>query len=461
LGIHYESDHLDHFHNYCPFFKVYQHDVSPQALSYLNGLLRCERGKANIERIEEIMQEFEYHHYQHFLSNSPWDHTAVIAQVRRDSDAVMGKERVKHQLPTGLIVDESAHPKRGDKSVGVARQYAGEIGKVDNCQVGVYASLVTGNCSCLVDERLYLPKEWIEDKERCELAAVPESERIFKTKPQLALEIIDQSLREGIHFDWVGGDGLYGHTYELAKGLEDRKLLFVLDIHKDQHVYLTHPDIILPEKSPGRGRIPTRLKASLQPVRVDQYVANLGKHDWQKVTIRKACKGYLRAWIHIATVWVWDGEERCARQRSLIVRQDIHKKNKKGKIKYSLSNGSKAVYSTQQFAYFQAQRYWVERDFQSGKSELGMSDYQIRKWRGWHHHHAIVLMAMLFNLKERIKHEVNYPLMSVRDARILVSTLIAQTMLSDEPQMAKELRLMQLRHRKRQFDIDRHYLEFG
>jgi hypothetical protein len=198
---------------------------------------------------------------------------------------------------------------------------------------------------------------------------------------------------------------------------------------------------------------------NIEPVRVDKYAANLPKSDWKKVKIRKTTKGHLQAWVHITTVWVWDGKESSARQRTLIVRRDIGKKRKKRKIKYSLSNGSSADYTIKQFAYFQAQRYWVERDLQNGKSELGMSDYQIRKWRGWHHHHAIVFMAMLFNLKERIKHEADYPLMSVRDARILVTTLIAQTMISDEPQMAKELRLMEQRHRKRQSDIDRHYLD--
>ena len=425
----------------------------------MNGLLKCDRGKANIERIEEAMQEFEYHHYQHFISNSPWEYAPVIGKVRKDSDELMSEERLKHQIPTGYIIDESGHLKRGDKSVGVSRQYAGVIGKVDNCQVGVYASLVTGTRSCLIDERLYLPKDWVEDKARCDSAGVPEDERVFKTKPQLALEMIDQSRDEGIHFDWVGGDGLYGHTYELGRGLDERKLLFVLDIHKNQHVYLSKPEITVPEKSPGRGRPPTRLKANIEPVRVDKYAANLSKSDWKKIKIRKTTKGHLQAWIHITTVWVWDGKENSARQRTLVVRRDIGKKRKKGKIKYSLSNGSIADYTIKQFAYFQAQRYWVERDFQNGKSELGMSDYQIRKWRGWHHHHAIVFMAMLFNLKERIKHETDYPLMSARDARILVTTLIARTMISDEPQMAKELQFMEQRHRKRQVDIDRHYLD--
>lgn len=442
-------------------FKVYQRDLSPIAFSYLNGLLKVGRGKANIERIEEAMCEFEYHHYQHFISNSPWPYNPVLGKVREDADEVMLAERERKGVPTGYIIDESAHLKSGTHSVGVARQYAGVIGKVDNCQVGVYASLCTGNRSCLVDERLYLPREWVEDKERCRKAKIPEEEVVFKTKPELALEMIDSAIAEGIHFDWVGGDGLYGHTYALCRELDLRNVLFVLDVHKDQQVYLSEPVIGIPEKSAGRGRPPSRLQANLSACRVDEYVAGLSRKDWRKVNIRKTAKGYLYAWMHICTVFVWDGEEQSARKRTLIVRQDIDKKGRKGKIKYSLSNGSISDYTIKQFAYFQAQRYWVERDLQSGKSELGMSDYQIRKWIAWHHHHAIVFMAMLFNLKDRIRHEVDYPLMSLRDSRILVTTLIAESMLDDEPELLKQLRAMRNRHLKRQADIDRHYRDPG
>ena len=411
-----------------------------------------------MERIEEEMGDIEYHQYQHFLSNSPWDFAPVIGRVRSKANQVMGGERKKHRVPTGLIIDESAHLKRGNKSVGVARQYAGVVGKVENCQVGVYVSLCTGTRSCMIDERLYLPESWTDDEARCEKAGIPEGSLIFKTKPQQALEMIDIAIAEAVYFDWIGGDGLYGHTYELGKGLDERKLLFVLDIHKSQHFFLSEPTIAIPEKSPGRGRTPTLLRTDISSIRVDHYTGSLSESDWQKVRIRKTTKGWLMAFIHIKEVWVWDGEENAARKRTLIIRKDIPKKGEKVKTKYSLSNGDIQQYTIEEFAYFQAQRYWVERDLQNGKSELAMSDYQIRKWLGWHHHHAIVFMAMLFMLEERISHEVQYPLMSVRDARILVTTMIAKTMLQDQPDMLKQLQLMEKRHIKRQRDIDRHFI---
>ena len=414
-----------------------------------------------MERIEEEMGDIEYHQYQHFISNSPWDHQAVLGRVRDDANTVMGRERQKHGKPTGLLIDESAHLKRGKKSVGVARQYAGVIGKVDNCQVGVYASLCTGTRCCMIDERLYLPQSWVSDKHRCKQAGIPEESRVFKTKPQLALEMIDTAIAEGVEFDWVGGDGLYGNTYELAKGLDEHKLLFVLDIHKDQHVFLTEPTIAIPARGGSKGRPPTRLKADVPSLRVDQYAAGLSHSQWQKVPIRKTTKGWLKAWIHIKEVWVWDGEEKAGRKRTLIIRKSIPQNNGPAEIKYSLSNGNINDYSIEEFAYFQAQRYWVERDLQNGKSELGMSDYQVRKWLGWHHHHAIVFMAMLFMLQERIDHEIEYPLMSLRDARILITTLIAQTMIQNQPDMLRELQLMKKRHLKRKIDIDRHYARDG
>ena len=157
----------------------------------------------------------------------------------------------------------------------------------------------------------------------------------------------------------------------------------------------------------------------------------------------------------------WDKEESHARKRTLIIQKSIPKQGEKVEIKYSLSNGTIEKYTIKEFAYFQAQRYWIERDLQNGKSELGMSDYQVRKWIGWHHHHAIVFMAMLFMLQEQIDHECDYPLMSLRDARILITTLIAQTMLENEPNMKRQLQLMNKRHRKRKLNIDRHLARDG
>jgi len=458
LEVSYNSQYTQHIEAYESFFVVHRRDVSPQAFSYLNGLLMCERGKKNMERMEEVMPDIEYHQYQHFISNSPWDYKGATAKVRSDANEVMRHEREKQNCPTGLIIDESAHLKRGDKSVGVARQYAGVVGKVENCQVGVYASLCTGNRSCLIDERLYLPESWTSDPQRCEEAGIPQESCTFKTKPQLALDIIDQAKGEEIEFNWVGGDGLYGHTYELRKGLDERGLLFVLDIHKDTHVFLSEPAIFLPERQGDVGRMPTIWKTEDNNIRVDKYASGISKDEWQKVRIRKTAKGWLKAWVHIKTVWVWNGEEPTARKSTLVIRKSI---GSKPEIKYSLSNGSIEKHTIEEFAYFQAQRYWVERDFQNCKSELGMSDYQVRKWLGWHHHHTSLFMALLLMLQEKIEHEIDYPLMSVRDARILVTVCIAKTILKDDLDMVKQLQLMRKRHDKRKSDIDRHYLDDG
>lgn len=403
-----------------------------------------------MERMEEEVSDSDYRSYQHFISNSHWDCRGVTGQMAGDLSAVMKKEQQKQQTPTGYIVDESSHVKSGQHSVGVARQYAGSVGKVENCQVGVYASLCNGERVGLVNERLFLPQQWIDDPQRCDKAKIPQEARVYKTKPELALEMIDEDIQRGIVFDWIGGDGLYGHNYELGKGLDERHLLFVLDIHKDQQIYLEEPIIDIPSRNGNRGRQPTCLKVNINSLRVDVYIKSLNPGDWQKVKIRKTTKGWLKAWIHIKKVWVWDGKEEKARKRTLIIRKTVGKKNE---IKYSLSNGSIDEYSVKEFAYFQTQRYWVERSFDDAKNELGLSDYQVRKWLGWHHHHALVMMAMLFLLRERVENEEKYPLMSVRDARLLLIEMIKQ----DQILLHKRWIQMKKRHVKRQTDIDRYY----
>lgn len=135
-------------------------------------------------------------------------------------------------MPVGLIIDESSHIKKGIESFGVSRQYAGSVGRVDNCQVGVYASLCNYTSATLVHEKLFLPEGWTLDPRRCDKAGMPKDQREFRTKPELALEIIDECVANGVCFDWIGGDGLYGHSGDLTSGLDDRGLFYVLDVHR-------------------------------------------------------------------------------------------------------------------------------------------------------------------------------------------------------------------------------------
>jgi SRSO17 transposase len=403
-----------------------------------------------MERMEEEIDDSEYHAYQHFITNSNWDDSGLLRQLALDTGTVLQGQKHQNGLPVGLLFDESAHLKKGEKSVGVSRQYAGVVGKVDNCQVGVYGSLVNGERASLVHQRLFLPESWTSSPSRCDEAGIPESHRSFQTKLALALAMIDDLLSWGVLFDWVGGDGLYGHGTAFCRALHQRGLFYVLDVHKDILVYLTEPHFSVPAKKSGRGRPPTALKTDSPSIRLDDYMETLDECAWVKEKIRKTAKGWLILKVHKTNVWLKDTKTGEVFRQTLIITRTTDGKNE---IKYSLSNGELEAYTHKKYAYFQAQRYWVERTFQDAKSELGFSDYQVRKWRSWQHHHVLVMMACLYIMKKRIENQENCPLLSVRDARILIIVSLFGT----EEQLQKRMQQMEIRHKKRQADIDRRY----
>jgi SRSO17 transposase len=199
------------------------------------------------------------------LSDSPWDHRAVIDQVALEADGLLGGNR-----DSCLLIDESGFKKSGSHSVGVGRQWCGRFGKVENCQVGVFAALGRDRRDTLVDERLYLPQPWSEDPQRCERAGIPEEFRSFKTKVALALEMVAHQRRIGMRFSWVGADGFYGNDPGFVRGLEARGEVFVADVHCDQRIFLADPKPTVKEKKGRGGRKPTRLEANAPAIRVDQ-----------------------------------------------------------------------------------------------------------------------------------------------------------------------------------------------
>lgn len=431
-------------------FQVARHNQTHRALQYIQGLLALEKGKANMERMGEEIPESEYRAYQHFITNSKWEYQAVLAKVAKDTSDTLKANKALSKQPTGLLIDESAHLKKGEKSVGVSRQYAGVRGKVENCQVGVYLSMVNDNRAGLIDERLFLPENWTGDKARCKAAGIPKEAMKFKTKPELALEIIDQNISRGIEFDWIGGDGLYGHNKALREGIDKRGLLYVLDVHKDEKIFTSCPVFTIPKPTNKRGRPSGKPRPDIDPIRIDTYIKQLSNdEDWVvEKQIRKTHKGWKKLRIHTCSIWTTEGKDQGISEQTLIITQTMDGKKD---TKYSFSNGKLEDYSPKEYAYFQAQRYWVERTFDDAKNELGMSDYQVRKWNGWHHHHALVFMAGLFLLIKKIESQQEAPLMSIRDARILVIISLFGT----KEDMEIRLDQMKTRHLKRQQDIDR------
>jgi len=411
------------------------------AKQYLFGLIQSE--KRNMERMAEVVPNCNDQAYQHFMSKSPWDHRALLDQIGSDVDAVIGDSD-----DCFLIIDESGLAKKGKKSVGVARQWNGRLGKVDNCQIGVFTALGCGDEVSLINERLYLPKEWVGNPRRCDEAKIPANERTFRSKAQLALEMVRDARHQGLRYRWVGIDGGYGKEGWLLRALDRDGETWVADVHCDQWVYLENPEPIVPKRRSPKGKAPSRLVAQSVPLRVDQWAAAQPESDWEKVIVRESTKGTLAVEVLHRRVWLWDGEEAAAHCWHLIVRREIASPRK---IKYSLSNA--AATTTERLAYQQAQRYWVEQALRNAKSEVGLGDYQLRLWQGWHHHMTMVMLAMLFMLEVRREHKEDLSLLSCHDIVEVLRVLLPRANVTYEDIFHQ----LEERHRRRQASIDSAY----
>lgn len=333
-------------------------------------------------------------------------------------------------------------------SVGVARQWLGRLGKVDNGQVGVFGVLANGRFVNPVDARLYLPKSWIKDPIRCDKAGIPESERIFRTKDELAIEIVRHSRWNGLCFGWVGADAGYGKGLGFMQTLDKMGEQFVVDVHSDLHVYLQDPKPYLPEKINSRGRTPKKYRTDEKSIEVQEIVKNSALCDQPILKLRETSRGPLMVKALKLPVYVWNGESESADKWWLVVSQ---LSDGSPDTKISLSNDPEGK-DLQTMVWRQRQRYWVERAFEDGKSECGMADYQVRKWTAWHHHMALVMMTMVFMLNERISHEETYPLLSCSDIEELLSRFLPRRDVTKD----EIIQQLEHRHRKRQAAIESH-----
>jgi SRSO17 transposase len=435
---------------YTNFFRVGQKSQQDKAQQYLEGIFCAERGKRNIERMVEEVSGSEYESLQHFISNSPWDSEGLMLELAKNVS-----RKLQPFGKIGCTVDEKAHLKKGTKSVGVARQYAGTSGKVDNCQVAVYLSLTADKYSSLTNFRLFLPQQWIDDPGRCQKVGIPKHKMVFKTKPQLALDMIREHIDHGVQFDYVNGDGLYGNGYEFSKGLQSLGVKYVLEVHFDQSIYTHEPVISIPEAKEGKkGRKPTLPKSDIQAITIDQYVKSLRRSQFKEVQIRPTTKGWLTALIHVATVWVWDkksGDQHAIKQ-TIVIRKPLDKKDK---TKYSLSNIPVNEQIVEEFAFMQAQRFWIERCFRDNSHDLGMSDYQVRTYKGFFNHMTLTCVALEWVLTERLENAGDIPLLSINDIRILIAREIRSRFDYDCDEKRGEQ--LEKRHRQRQNDINRYY----
>ncbi|MGB1206742.1 MAG: IS701 family transposase [Chitinophagales bacterium] len=291
--------------------------------------------KSNIEQISARVMNSEYDQLHHFISVSPWDSFAVEHEVA---------EKVYNSLSSssddsniGLLLDESGWEKSGKKSVGVARQYIGQRGKVANGQVGVFAGLSNGTEVGLLQGRLYLPQSWTQDPIRCKKAGIPANEQVYRTKPELSIEII-KSLPKNIHYAWVGGDCLYGNSPTLRQYLYDTERDFVLDVGEKLEVYLEKPEIYLPAKKGKKGRTPSKYVCDTKPIALKKLVAQIPKKQWKTITHRHGTKGAMVRKALMLDVYIWKPDKGTNIETVQLL---ISMKTDNSEIKYSLCYSAK------------------------------------------------------------------------------------------------------------------------
>jgi SRSO17 transposase len=383
---------LDRFlADYAPLFG--RPENQEHARLFVQGLFH-NKDRRNSENIAEAIAGCNVRNLQAFISSGAWRDDQILAQLRGDVLEVLAD-------PDGLWnVDETGFPKKGKKSVGVKRQYSGTLGRTDNCQIGVFSNCRSVKGHVMMDRRLYLPTEWATDTARREEAGVP-PEVVFRTKPELALEMLSEACSSGIPIRWVGGDGVYGDSPVFVAGTRQLGKWYVLDTASDTLVWTEEPQVVAAEDRAwsGRGRRPSKPEVIGQTQRVDAVFAALPESAWQRVVVGDGTKG--PRLYDYAAVWVYFKEEDGLpgpRER-LLARRSI---SQEPEYKYHRSNAPEVV-PLEKVAQVRAQRWTIEEDIKLSKGECGLDEYETRGWVGWHHHTGLALLALAFLVLHKLR----------------------------------------------------------
>ena len=301
---------------------------------------------------------------QLFLKDAPWDGQEMKQRYQNRVYTVAND-------PNGMItVDGSDFAKKGKNFAGVHRQYCGSKGKVENCQAGVFVGYAGTSGYGLLDSRLYLPQVWFDDEHKAlwPKCDIPETTE-FRTKPQLALDMIQEAIREhDFQFKWVGCDGAFGCDAEFRKGLP-KSVLFFADVHSTQRVFRERPSWALPERK-GRGRRPTKMVSSVPAVPVSA-IAEDESLPWKEIELMEGSKGPVRTMVKYCRV-IELQDDRDSDELWLYIR-----KYEDGRIKYAVTNAPENT-DVQDLHHAATLRWPIEQSFQECKSFLGMADYETR-----------------------------------------------------------------------------------
>ena len=353
--------------------------------------------RKSIEPIALAVEEGQVRSMQRAISDAVWEEDKMLSKYHRMVNDDMGD-------PNGvLIFDESGFIKKGEDSAGVRRQYCGSIGKVDNCQVGVYAAYASVHGYALLDKRLFVPEEWFSEeyKHRRKKCNFPEK-LSFQTKPQLASEMLSEIHREQIlPYKYIVADSIYGHSpafIEEVEKLEDK--IYMVSISADTQCWLKTPATRKKKyKYKGEERSKTVLENSAKnPVTVHQVASSLNDYFWYRRKVSEGTKGPIeyefskrrvtlsKDGLPWKTIW-------------LIIRRTIEKTPS---YTFFISNAPENT-QLSTFVWLSGIRWAIEQCFEEGKTELGMDHYEVRKYPGWNHHMLMVMLAHFFLWHLKIK----------------------------------------------------------
>jgi SRSO17 transposase len=358
-------------------------DSAPQrtnARHYVQGLL-SDLGSKDVESIA-YLHDRERQGLQKFIGQADWDHRPLLTELARQVGAELGD-------PHGVLVfDPSGFAKKGAESVGVQRQWCGRLGKVDNCQVGIYLGYASRHEHALVDVRLYLPKEWARDRRRRRKAGVPREVR-FRTRHELALQMLDEHGATLPH-GWVSGDDEMGRSSWFRGQLRRRGECYLLAVPSNTKVR----DLRAPDPPyGGRGRRPR-----VPFVRAEHWCAALPKGAWETVEVRDGEKGPLV----VQAAWTLVQARTEGRPSDVVETLVVFREQQADgtwQHDYLLSNAALTTAVGTFAVVFKAQ-HRIEDCLRRAKSEAGLADYQVRTWEGWHHHQALSMLATWFLTQE-------------------------------------------------------------
>jgi SRSO17 transposase len=340
-----------------------------QAGLYLEGLLSAVERK-NGWQLAEHLGDARPWRTQRLLSHVQWDEAAARDLCRTYVvEALADREGV-------LIVDETGFLKKGTKSAGVARQYSGTAGRIENCQIGVFLAYASGNGHALIDRELYLPKKWAEDPARRAAAGIPKEVR-FATKPTLARRMIARAIAAGVPFAWILGDEVYGSDRRLRRDLEQQERPFVLAIRSNEKLWSTLDDRTGPHAAAALATaVP---EAAWQRLSAGAGAKGERFYDWARVRLIRRQQPLWEYW--------------------LLVRRHP---NKPDQLAYYIVFGP-ADTSLATLARVAGRRWAIEECFEVAKQEVGLADYEIRSWHGWYRHVTLAMLALAFLAAMRVK----------------------------------------------------------